>query len=137
MSKIWMFDPHRGGVKIPPATQEATRKRIIAYAEKKYVGKFTRIDVRFKGAHCYIDAYKEPFAPKRFRSVGAETRQVFIERLRNTPTHLVRLRHFSADRWSVAFYTYSHERYEPCCYHGGEWFGTPEQAFEIGACYLD
>lgn len=136
LRKVWMYNPHAGGVKIPPSTQEAVRKRITAYAEKNYAGKFTRIDVRFKGALCYLDAYTEPDVPKRLPSGFGETRQEYIERLRNTPTHLCRLRHFSADSWSVAFYTYSHERYEPCCFPNGEWCGTPEQAFEIGARYL-
>ena len=52
----WVFDPQSGGVKIPPAVQERTRQRILAYAEKHYKGKYTRIDVRFRGPLCYIDA---------------------------------------------------------------------------------
>ena len=28
----WVYDPHSGGVKIPPAVQERTRQRILAYA---------------------------------------------------------------------------------------------------------
>ena len=28
--------------------------------EKHYKGGFTRLDIRFRGAFCYIDAYKEP-----------------------------------------------------------------------------
>jgi len=39
-------------------------------------------------------------------------------------------------RWSLSFYTYSHERYEPCSYPNGEEFGTVEQAFDVGAVYL-
>jgi hypothetical protein len=36
-----------------------------------------------------------------------------LERLRNTPTHLCRLRYFGdPERWGFAFYTYSNERYE-------------------------
>ena len=59
--KRWVYDPHSGGVKIPKAVQERTRYRIIAYAEKNFSGKFARIDVRFRGALCYVDAYTEPF----------------------------------------------------------------------------
>lgn len=137
MRKVWMQTPHSGGIKIAPATQTAIRARILAHAETRYAGKFTCIDVKFRGAMCYIDTYKEPEnVPKRIPASYGETRKEFIERLRNTPTHLVRLRHFSIDRWSVAFFTYSNMRYEPCCYPSGEWFGTPEQAFEIGAVYL-
>jgi hypothetical protein len=60
-----------------------------------------------------------------------------IERLRHTPTHLVRLRYFGADdRWSLAFYTYSNERYEPCVLRSGEFLGTPEEALDVGSSYL-
>jgi hypothetical protein len=59
-----------------------------------------------------------------------------MERLRSTPTHLCRLRHFGPDRWSVAFFTYSNERYEPCFFQSGKPFGTPEEALDIGAVYL-
>ena len=37
---------------------------------------------------------------------------------------------------SMAFYTYSHEKYEPCFFDSGSDHGTPEEAFEIGAVYL-
>jgi hypothetical protein len=137
MRKIWISTPHSGGRKIPPLTQEVVRKRIITHAEKKYKGKYSRIDVKFKGVFCYIDAYQEPEVGKKHPTAAfGETREEFIERLRNTPTHLCRLRFFDINRWSVAFYTYSHEKYEPCLFPNGEWFGTPEQAFEIGTVYL-
>ncbi len=81
--------------------------------------------------------YKEPVLekgdpPKWMK----ETREEYIERLRNTPTHLCRLRHFDINRWSVAFYTYSDEKYSPCVFPNGDWFGTIEEAFDIGAVYL-
>ena len=132
-----MFTPHAGGKKIPPAMQDVVRKRILDHAEENYAGKYSRIDVKFRGALCYIDAYQEPQVGKKHPTAAfGETREEFINRLRNTPTHLCRLRHFSIDQWSVAFYTYSNERYEPCLFPNGEWFGNPEQAFDIGAVYL-
>lgn len=138
MRKVWVFSPHLGGRKVPPTVQEVVRQRILKHAEKKYAGKFSRIDVRFRGALCYIDAYQEPVVGRKHPTASlGETRQEFIERLRNTPTHLCRLRHFNIDRWSLAFYTYSHERYEPCLFPNGEWFGTPEEGFDVGAVYLD
>jgi len=51
--------------------------------------------------------------------------------------HLCRLRYFDQDRWSIAFYTYSNEKYEPCTFGNGNWFGTPEEAFDIGAIHLE
>jgi hypothetical protein len=137
----WVFDPQSGGVKVPPKVQERTRQRILAYAEKHYTGKYNRLDIRFRGPFCYIDAYTEPDVPANWPPRGwpgkKQTRQERIEELRNVPLHLCRLRYFAEDRWSLAFYTYSHERYEPCVFDNGEWFGTPEEAFKIGAVYLD
>jgi hypothetical protein len=66
-----------------------------------------------------------------------ETREEYIERRRNIPGHLCRLRYFgNEEAWSLAFYTYSHEKYQPCVFHNGDFHGTPEEAFEIGAVYL-
>jgi hypothetical protein len=129
--------PHTGGKPIPEAVQNAVRLRILNHAQARYAGKYWKIEVRFKGALCYVDAYQEP-APGSdgVAALTGETPAEFAERMRNTPVHLVRLRHFDWERWSLAFYTYSHERYEPCVYHNGDWFGTVEEAFDVGAVYL-
>jgi hypothetical protein len=111
-----------------------TERRILAYAAKHYSGKFTRVDVRFHGALCYIDAYTEPdLAPGSTPSTG-ETRKEWIERLRNVPLHLCRIRYFgNDDHWSFAWYTYAHEKYEPSFLIIGEDHGTAEEAFETSA----
>jgi hypothetical protein len=134
----WVYDPHSGGVKIPERVQQRTRQRILVYAEQHYAGKYTRLDVRFRGQFCYIDAYTEPHLPPDFPLPNwPESRQEHLERLRNTPTHLCRLRYFGdEDRWNMAFYTYSHETYEPCFFDTGSDHGTPEEAFETAAVYL-
>jgi hypothetical protein len=138
MPYTWVYDPQSGGVKIPPAVQERTRKRILDYAEKHYAGKFTRIDVRFRGQLCYIDAYIEPQVPSDYDpKLYGESREEHIERLRNMPTHLGRLRYFGDEnRWSLAFYTYSNEKYEPAFFNNGNDHGTPEEGFETCAVYL-
>ena len=138
MVKKWVHDPHSGGVPIPNAVQVRVRHRILSYAEKNYSGKYTRIDVRFRSKFCYVDAYTEPYVPKNYDpKLFGESREEHIVRLRNTPTHLCRLRYFGdEDRWSMAFYTYSHERYEPCCFDKGSWYGTPDEAFDTSAVYL-
>lgn len=59
-----------------------------------------------------------------------------IERLRNTPTHLCRLRYFGGDEWGVAFYTYSNEKYELSIFPNGSFIGKPEDAFAASAMYL-
>ena len=109
--RMWVYNPHTGGKKAPPAVQERIRGRILKYAAKKYAGKYDRIDVRFRGALCYVDAYVEgsPY-----------------------PLHLVRLRYNgNEDFMGVAFYTYSHEKYEPTFFAG-----TLEEAFDLGGIYL-
>lgn len=135
---MWVFDPQSGGVPIPKSLYSAITQRIQGYAAKKYQGKFNRIDVRFKGRFCYIDACVEPDVPENFNAeLYGETREEHIERLRKMPEPLVRLRYFGdIERWTAAFFTYSGERYEPCVFESGEWFGTLEEAFDIGAVYL-
>jgi hypothetical protein len=136
--KKWVQDPHSGGVKIPERVQEHIRRRILAFAEANYAGKFTRLDIRFRNQFCYMDAYAKPYVADDFPPPGfPETREEFIERLSNLPTHLCRIRYFgNEDSWSFAFYTYSNEKYEPCVLDNGSFYGTPEEAFESGAVYL-
>ena len=112
----WVYNPHVGGVTIPPQVRQRTEQRIRAYADAHYRGDFNRLDIRFRGALCYIDASVED-SP--------------------VPLHLCRLRYFrNEDAWSMAFYTYSREKYEPCMFSNGTYHGTPEEAFELGAVYL-
>ena len=136
--RMWVYDPHSGGVKIPESVCAKTRNRILAHAQQHYAGKYTRIDVRFRGQFCYIDAYKEPYVSPTFDpQVLGESLEEYLERRRNTPVHLCRLRYFGDEnRWSMAFYTYSNEKYEPCFFDTGADHGTPEEAFDVGAVYL-
>lgn len=134
----WVLSPHTGGTPVPSRVQLETRRRIQAHAEDRYSGRFLRLDVRFRGCFCYVDAFCEPDLPSEaeLRRLGM-TRDEYVERGRERPIHLCRLRYFSGrDRWSVAFYTYSHERYEPSFFATGDVFGTPEEGFDIGAVYL-
>ncbi len=43
-----------------------------------------------------------------------QSREERVEFLCNIPTHLCRLRYFGDNRWSLGFYTYSHNKYELC-----------------------
>lgn len=122
---------------IPPAVREQTERRIQAHAEKHYKGKYLRLEIRFRGALCYIDAYQEPDVPPGWPPKSWKiSRKEFLEQQRNTPIHLCRLRYFVEDRWSLAFFTYSNEQYTPAVFATGSFFGTPEEAFDIGATYL-
>jgi hypothetical protein len=137
--RVWVKDPHSGGVKIPDAVRKRVEQRIQAHATAHYAGKFNRIEVRFRGALCYIDAYIQPSEPSPgLLKITGETREQYFERQHRYATHLCRLRYFSNEEsWSLAFYTYSNERYEPCMFANGTFYGTPEEAFEVGAVYLD
>jgi hypothetical protein len=137
-SKQWVLSPHTGGSKVFVAVQDETRRRILRHAERHYHGLFTRIEVRFRGQFCYVDAFTEPAQPsKKMREVLNETLDEHMARLRTIPTHLCRLRYSKGrDQWSVAFYTYSNETYEPCFFPSGEAFGSAEEAFDVGAVHL-
>ncbi len=137
--KIWVHDPQVGGKKIPDAIKPRIRQRILMHAKKHHAKKYNRIEVWFRGKFCYIDAYTEPFVSPEYNPelYGGKSRKERIAELREIPTHLCRLRYFGdEDRWSMAFYTYSHEKYEPCFFNNGAWHGTPEKAFDTSAVYL-
>ena len=136
MRRSWVYNPHTGGKSIPPAVRQRTEQRILAYAAKHRAGEFTRIEVRFRGALCYIDAYEEPSIGEAFHHPAGETREQWLERLRNTPRHLCRIRYFGDEnRWNFAFYTYAHEKYEPSFLLSGQDHGTPEEAFETSTLF--
>ncbi len=138
--KQWVFDPDYGGVPIKDPVKRRTEERIRRYAEQHFAGRYTRLEIRFRGQFCYVDAYAEPRVPPNWPPPGfPETREKMIERLRNTPTHLCRLRYFGdEERWGFAFYTYSNERYQLSVFASGDFFGPPEEAFHVSAeAYLD
>ena len=133
---VWVFDPDSGGVRIPDAVKRRTAQRIERYAQEHFAGRYTRLDIRFRGQFCYVDAYAEPepLGPTWPPPDWPETREELLERLRNTPSHLCRLRYFGdEERWGFAFYTYSNERYELCVFPSGEFLGPPEDAFQASA----
>ena len=132
----WVRDPHSGGAKIPEALKAETTRRLLAHAAKHYAGMYSRLDIRFRASFCYIDAYKEPHPQAKPWSGSGETLAAFRERMRSTPTHLCRLRYCGQNQWSVAFFTYSHEKYEPCMTKNGSFYGTPEDGLDVGAIYL-
>ncbi|MCI0558070.1 MAG: hypothetical protein MN733_06215, partial [Nitrososphaera sp.] len=69
----------------------------------------SRLILRIKGQFCYVDVLEEGEA---------------------SPSPLARLRYFRDNAWSMAFFTWSHERYEPTVFFNGAWEGTLEQAIE-------
>ena len=114
--RTWVYDPQSGGEKISPLLQEQVHERLRRHAAKIVPRKEGWLRVRFHGQFCYVDAQVPGVA-------GV--------------THLCRLRHLGKpDCWSLAFYTYSHERYEPCLFRSGRWEGSPEEGLDIGAMYI-
>ncbi|MBX3056685.1 MAG: hypothetical protein KF770_09455 [Anaerolineae bacterium] len=136
--KRWVFDPNSGGKKIPESKKQEVTQRIEKFAAEHYAGKYTRLDIRFRGQFCYIDAYTEPYLSDGWPPADwPETREEMMERLRNTPTHLCRLRYFGGDDWGFAFYAYSSEKYELSVFPDGNFRGRPEDAFAASAMYLE
>ena len=134
---MWGFNPDSGGKKIPESKKREVTERIQKFAGENYAGMYTRLDIRFRSQFCYIDAYTEPDVSDGWPPEDwAETREEMIERLRNTPTHLCRLRYFGGDDWGFAFYAYSSEKYELSIFPDGSFTGKPEDAFEVSAMYL-
>ena len=119
---------------IPERVKMRTEKRILEYAAKHHAGRFIRIDVRFRGALCYIDAYQEPDARGAGNPPQGETLEQWLDQLRKTPTPLCRIRYCgNEDRWSFAWYTWAHEKYQEGFLITGDHYGTPEEAFETVA----
>ncbi len=136
----WVYNPQAGGRAIPEAMKSSISQRILDHAKKNYSGKYNRIDVKFRGKFCYIDAYTEPFVPAEDYdpAIYGKSREERIAFLREIPTHFCRLRYFGDEnQWSMAFYTYSHEKYEPSFFNTGSWTGTPEEAFDTSSLYLN
>lgn len=131
--KVWLKHPDAGGVKIPDEVKTRTIVRLERHAQKHFSGRYTRLGIRFR----YVNAFTEP-DPNPFLLPG-ESKQDKLERMRNTPTHLCRLRYFgNEDRWSMGFFKYSDEKYELCLFESGDFYGTPEEAFELAArVYLE
>jgi len=118
---VWVYNPHRGGKAIPMLVRREIEDRLRAHSRASFDALGYRLEIRFRGPFCYLDAAKEGEAGDG-ASAGGES------------LHLCRLR-FSgdADRWSFAFYAYSAERYEPAVFPSGEWLGRPEDAFDVCA----
>lgn len=106
----WVYDPHSGGVKIPPKIYEEICKQVESFARTYPWYPKTQLKVRFKSQLCYIDTIEE----------GDD---------RLLP--LCRLRHFNLDDWSLALFTYSNDKYQPCVLHSGKQTGTIKAALEI------
>jgi hypothetical protein len=120
--------------------RQRTEERLHRFAEERFAGRYTRLEIRFRGQFCYVDAYTEPEPPGPDWPPAhwQESREAYLARLRNTPTHLCRLRYFdNEERWGFGFYSYASDRYEMSVFPTGEFFGRPEDALRVsGEMYL-
>ncbi len=106
--------PHEGGLKIPPDQHASIIRQADAFAATRQWNSSYKLQLRFKNQFCYVDSLEKD----------------------GTVSPLGRLRHCRANRWSVAFYTYSNERYEPCYLPNGDGYGSFEEALAICEVYL-
>lgn len=135
----WVYDPNRSNktVKLPKTLHPAIEARIKKYAKEKFEGHYTRMAVRFRGKFCYVDAYIEPapLSESFSEATWGETREEHMERMRNTPMHLCRLRYSgNIERWEFAMYGYSNNKYDATFLPStGDFFGTIEQCVQAAA----
>jgi len=110
----WVYNPHSGGTKIPPENHEEIYKQVEAFARSRPWYPKTQLKLRFKNQFCYVD------------TVEAGDERFFP---------LCRLRHIHRG-WSLALFTYSNERYEPCVFSDGKWEGTIEAALKLCEAFI-
>ena len=106
----WVYDPHRGGVKITPEKREQICKQVDSYARTRPWYPKIQLKVRFKGQLCYIDTV-----------ASGDERQL----------PLCRLRYFNLEELSLAFFTFSNDTYQACNFRGGKQTGTITSALEL------
>ena len=112
----WMWVKVADGDSLTTDIRAQTEQRILSHAQKILPKKASQIRVRFHADYCYLDADEGSGPPL---------------------THLCRLGwEGDPEAWSLAFYTYSNEKYQACMFGSGKMLGTPEEALRIGAVYL-
>jgi redox-sensitive bicupin YhaK (pirin superfamily) len=52
--RTWAFNPHSGGVRIAPPVQVGVRARLERHAAGHYAGRYSRLDIRFRGTWLHI-----------------------------------------------------------------------------------
>ena len=109
MNKGWVYDPHSGGNKIPANVRDQICNEIERYASKQSWNLEAQLKVKFSGCFCYL------------ATISSDS---------EGPMPLCRLRYFSKDRWSLALFMYSSEKYEPSCLYSGKMVGCLKESLE-------
>jgi hypothetical protein len=111
----WVYDPQSGGNKIPDRRREQFIQQAAVFVKTRPWYQEYEVKLRFKGQFCYLDGLKK-----------GETRVFPIGRLR----------YFRDNVWSLAFFTYSNDTYQPCVFKDGSWEGTLEAGIEACEMHL-
>jgi len=107
---LWVYDPHSGGVKISIKLQTELLGVVKDYSRGRTWHPSHELVLRFKMQFCYVSTIE----------IGED---------RQSP--LCRLRHFNKNRFSLALFTYSNERYEICYFSDGSATGKFIDALEL------
>ena len=103
------MNPQSGGTKIPSDLHSKIIHQVSVFEKARPWYPRLRLNIRFKSQFCYLDLIEkdESISP------------------------LCRLRYFNNSEWSLGFFAWSSERYEPCVFQSGDWFGSIEDAIKI------
>lgn len=101
-------------LKISPVKYANIIKKANAFAASRSWSSKYKLQLRFKGQFCYVDCIEKD----------------------GTVSALGRLRHLESGRWSVAFFTYSNDRYTPCRLPNGKDSGSLEEVLTVCEAYL-
>lgn len=107
----WAHTPQSGSTKIPMTLYDKIYEEVEAFACTRPWYPDIQLRPRFKGQFCYIDTFEERNGEER-----------------SFP--LCRFRYLNSD-WSMALFTYSNERYEPCILSNGRLEGTIEEGLAV------
>jgi hypothetical protein len=113
---------------IPKAVQDELRRRLEKHVSSKWKERCREVNVRFRGAFAYVDAF--PLECQYLHGMSAERRALIDA----TPTRLCRLGYLgNADFWEYAFYKYSDNKYQLSVVASDSFEATPEEAFDCSA----
>jgi hypothetical protein len=108
----------------------ATEAALVDHARRHFADR--EISVRFKAQFCYVNGTLEPVAPPPALDTIGDSGELRGS-TGNEPMPLCRLRFFGPGRWSIAIYSYAHDRYDPSVFGDGEFFGLAVDGFELAA----
>ena len=110
----WVYDPHSGGIKISPRHHQEISRQITSYEQTRSWYPKIKLKTRISGQFCYILTVED----------------------NKKPMPLCRLRHFVLERWSLAVFTYSNDRYTPVNLNGEKDQGTIAEALNIAESFI-